>query len=167
MRLTHCLLLPLLCTLPWTAQAENAQPLTVSTKILSLETALKMAQAAITACRAAGIQIGVTVMDRSGHPQVVLRDVLAPDLTLTVSRQKAYTAVSFKAATQALEDRFKTPFAVGKIDGLVMSAGGLPIEVGGVLYGGIGVSGASSGLDDEKCAQAGLDAVLSDLEMAD
>ena len=41
--------------------------------------------------------------------------------------------------------------------------GGLPIEAGGQFYGGVGVSGASGEMD-EACAQAGLDAVLDDLE---
>ena len=47
-----------------------------------------------------------------------------------------------------------------------MAAGGLPIEVGGSLIGGVGVSGAPSGEVDEECAQAGVDAVLDDLEMS-
>jgi uncharacterized protein GlcG (DUF336 family) len=152
-----------LCLLPFTTQAEEA--LSISVKRLTMESALKIAQAAVEACRQEGIQVGVTVVDRGGHPQAVLRDTVAPDLTLTVSRQKAYTAMSFNAATSTLERRFETPFAVGKIDGLVMSAGGVPIMAGGHLYGAVGVSGAPSGETDEKCAQAGVDAVLGDLEM--
>ncbi len=41
-------------------------PSVINIKRLSLEMALKAAQAAIHDCRAKGIQIGVTVMDRSG-----------------------------------------------------------------------------------------------------
>lgn len=147
------------------AHAEDA--LVVPIKRLSMEMALQIAQGAIEQCRKEGVQVGVTVMDRGGHPQVVLRDVLAMDLTLTISRQKAYTAMSFNSPTSALENRFKTPFSVGKIDGLVMSAGGLPINAAGTILGGVGVSGAPSGETDEKCAKAGIDAVLADLEMAD
>jgi uncharacterized protein GlcG (DUF336 family) len=40
------------------------------------------------------------------------------------------------------------------------------IEVGGALLGGVGVSGAPAGETDEECAQAGVDAVQDDLEMA-
>jgi len=154
----------ILCGFATNALGES--PMTLSVKRLSLETALKVAQGAITACREKGIQIGVTVVDRSGSPQVVLRDVLAPNLTLEVSAKKAYTAVSFNAATSALEGRFQSPHSVAKIDSLVMSAGGLPIEAGGVLYGAVGVSGAPGGEIDEACAQAGVEAVLADLEMA-
>lgn len=141
------------------------QPLTVDIKRLSMESALRVAQSAIAACRKEGVQIGVTVVDRGGHAQVVLRDVLAPDLTLEISYQKAYTAMSFNSATSALSGRFDSPFSVGKLDGLIMSAGGVPIEVGGVIYGAVGVSGAPSGVTDEKCAVAGVEAVSADLEM--
>jgi uncharacterized protein GlcG (DUF336 family) len=139
--------------------------LSVSVKRLTMESALKIAQGAIDACREKGIQIGVTVVDRGGHPQVTLRDTLAPDLTLTISKQKAYTAISFTAVTSSLEERFQSPSGVGKVEGLVFSAGGVPIEAGGVIYGAVGVSGAPGGDIDEECAQAGVEAIKVDLEM--
>lgn len=138
----------------------------VDIKRMSMETALKIAEATIDACREEGVQVAVTVLDRGGHAQAVLRDVLAPDLTLTISKEKAYTAMSFAAATSDLEDRFPTPNGVGKVEGLVFSAGGVPVTAGGTLLGGVGVSGAPSGETDEKCARAGVEAVSADLEMA-
>ena len=138
--------------------------LTVPLKRLTLETASKIAQGAVDACRKQGIQIGVTVVDRDGLVQVVLRDTIAAQITVPISRQKAFTAVNFNAATSQLGERADTP--IGRIDGLVMSAGGLPIQAGGQLLGGVGVSGAPSGKTDEECAQAGVDLVIDDLEMA-
>lgn len=143
----------------------DEQPVTVSIKRISLDMAFTAAKATIDACRKEGVQIAVTIIDRGGHPQVVLRDVLAMDLTLNISRQKAYTAMSFNTPTSGLGGRFTEPFSIGKVKGLVMSAGGLPINAGGNIFGGIGVSGAPSGKTDEKCAQAGLDAIIDDLEM--
>lgn len=139
--------------------------MTVPIKRLTLETALRIAQGAISACRKEGVQIAVTVVDRGGHAQVVLRDVLAMDITLPISKQKAHTAMAFNSPLSQLQGRFKTPYQVPKIDGLVLGAGGIPINVGGTILGGIGVSGAPSGEVDEKCAKAGLEAVLDDLEM--
>jgi len=144
------------------AQAEDA--MMVSVKRLSMQTSLQIAQGAIAACEQKGIQIGVAVVDRDGEVQVHLRDTIAAPITLPISRQKAFTAVNFNAATSALSERASSP--IGRIDGLVMSAGGLPIQVGGALVGGVGVSGAPSGETDEECAQAGIDAVQDDLEMA-
>ena len=139
-------------------------PMTVNLKRLSMETALEIAKGAVEACRKEGIQIGVTVVDRDGTVQAMLRDTIAAPITTTISQQKAFTAVNFNAATSQLTSRANTP--IGRVNGLVMSAGGLPIQAGGMLLGGVGVSGAPSGETDESCAQAGIDKVADDLEMA-
>lgn len=147
------------------ASAQANEPLTVNIKRLSLDTALRIANAAIAQCRKEGVQVAVTVVDRGGHEQAVLRDTLAMDITIPISKQKAHTALAFNSPLSQLEGRFSGAYQVPKLDGLLVSAGGIPINVGGTIMGGIGVSGAPSGLTDEKCAKAGLDAVLPDLEM--
>jgi uncharacterized protein GlcG (DUF336 family) len=144
------------------AMADEAAP-SVSVKRLTLESANRIAQGAIEACRKKGIQIGVTVVDRDGIVQAVMRDTIAAQITLPISRMKAFTAANFNAATSALTDRADT--SIGRIDGLVMSAGGLPIQAGGQLLGAVGVSGAPSGETDEACAQAGIETIIDDLEM--
>lgn len=136
----------------------------VSTKRLSLPSALKVAQAAIDHCTEKGIQIGVTVVDREGIIQVTLRDTIASQITVPISHRKAYTAANFNSATSALDERANSP--VGRAPMILMSAGGLPITVSGSLVGAVGVSGAPAGETDEECAQAGIDAVLDDLEMS-
>jgi uncharacterized protein GlcG (DUF336 family) len=141
------------------------EPMTYNIKRLSMETALRIAEATIAACRKEGVQIAVTVVDRGGHAQVVLRDVLAMDITLPLSQKKAHTAMAFNSATSDLEGRFGGAYGVPKLDSLVISAGGIPINIAGNIMGGIGVSGAPSGETDEKCAHAGLAAVRDDLEM--
>jgi len=141
------------------------EAMVVSIKRLSMDTAVKLAQATVAACREKGIQIGVTVVDRDGTVQVQLRDTIAASITVPISKMKAFTAANFNAATSAMTARADTP--IGRIDGLVMSAGGLPIQVGGSLLGALGVSGAPDGATDEECAQKGLEAVAGDLELAD
>lgn len=149
---------------PLEGLTQEEEPGTVTIQRLTLNTALTIARTAIDACTEKGIQIGVTVVDRNGIVQVSLRDTIASQITIGVSRGKAFTAANFNAATSSLEDRSNS--AVGRFPGLVMSGGGLPIQVGGALLGAVGVSGAPSGITDEECAQAGIDAVLTDLEMA-
>jgi uncharacterized protein GlcG (DUF336 family) len=139
-------------------------PVTVPIPRLVMDLAVKMAKASIDTCRKQGFNVAVTVVDRGGHPQVVLRDTLSMDLTLTISRQKAYTAMSFNSPTSQLEGRFPGSYSVPKVDGLIISAGGLPITGGGAIIGGVGVSGAPTGEQDEKCAQAGIDAIKFELE---
>lgn len=147
------------------AASNTGQPLTVNIKRLSLDTALRIGKAAIEKCRKEGVSVTVTVIDRGGDVQVVLRDTLAMDVSIAISKKKAYTAMEFNSPTSAMEDRFKGAYNVPKIDELLISAGGIPINIAGNIMGGIGVSGAPSGLTDEACAQAGLAAVQDDLEM--
>jgi len=143
--------------------AEDDAPMITPIQRITMETAQTIAKAAIDACRKQGISAGVTVVDRNGIAQAVLRDTLAPPVTLPVSQKKAYTAANFNAATSTLENRAQT--ALGNMPQMMLGAGGLPIQAGGSMLGGVGVSGAPSGETDEVCAQAGLDAVVDDLEM--
>jgi len=145
---------------------DEGSPL-ISVKRITLETAVIIAHNSVEACRKEGIQVSVTVVDRAGDTQVAFRDVLAPTISLTISEQKARAALSFNLPTSELEGRFKNHGSVAKVEGLIFSAGGIPIQAGGLILGGIGVSGAPSGKLDEKCAQAGLDAIIDELEMAD
>lgn len=154
----------LLLTTPLISQAEEAMVLPI--KRLTMDTALKMAKVTIATCRKKGVNVTVTIVDRGGHPQVVLRDTLTMDLTLPISRDKAYTAMSFNTASGDLTDRFKGTGSVAKVDGVLISGGGLPINIGGTIMGGIGVSGAPSGKIDEDCARAGLDSVITEIEMS-
>ena len=132
---------------------------------LTLGTAIAMAQAAIDACRAKGYEVAATVVDRDGITQAALRDTLASPLTLTMSYDKAYTSAMFNASGSALQQQPRlAPLAQAGAH-LVFAAGSVPIDVGGIFYGAIGVSGTPSGETDEACANAGLAAVHDDLDM--
>jgi len=150
---------------PAYAAAGTGMPLTVNIKRLSLDTALRIGKAAIEKCRKEGVSVTVTIVDRGGDVQVVLRDTLAMDISIPISLKKAYTAMEFNSPTSEMDERFKGSYNVPKIDELLISAGGIPINIGGNIMGGIGVSGAPSGATDEACAKAGLAAVADDLEM--
>lgn len=121
-----------------------------------------MGKAAIDKCRAEGVQVAVTIIDRGGHEQIVMRDSLAMDASIPISKKKAYTAMVFNTPTRALVNRFEGAYGVPKLESLIIGIGGIPITVAGNILGGIGVSGAPSGLTDESCAKAGLEAVRED-----
>ncbi len=148
------------------AAQKEKPPVLIPFQQLSMDTALKLARTAIAACRKEGVNVAVTVVDRGGHPQVMLRDSLAMDLALKISRDKAYTAMTFNMPTSRLEGRFPGAYSVPKVAGVVVAAGGLPITAAGSIIGGVGVSGSPSGITDEKCAKVGLDAVRDDIEMS-
>lgn len=138
------------------------EPALVTFQALSLETAQALADATLAACRKAGFQIAVAVVDRSGIPQVVLRDRFAGAHTPDTATRKAWTAASFNTDTLALADTTqagKTQSGVRQVTHALMIGGGVPIEVAGSLVGAVGVSGAPGGEQDDACARSGLAAI--------
>jgi uncharacterized protein GlcG (DUF336 family) len=134
----------------------------VTYKSLSPEVALAAAQAAMKQCRDNGFQVAVAVVDRSGQPQVMLRDRFAGLPAVDTATAKAYTALGFRKSTSELAAAIKAGRmdpGLAQLPHIAMLAGGLTIEAGGALLGGIGVAGAPGGDKDEACAKAGLDAV--------
>ncbi|HET9651043.1 MAG TPA: heme-binding protein [Usitatibacter sp.] len=149
------------------AAAAFANGGTYTVRMLTPETALKAAQAAMAKCRAEGFQVTVAVVDRGGVTQVVLRDRFAPPHTADTAQRKAATAVNFKMSTSELDRELQPGKSTGglrNLPGVVAVAGGVPIEAGGTLIGGIGVSGAPGPANDERCANAGITAIAEDLE---
>lgn len=141
---------------------------TFTQKILTPETALKAAQAALKKCRDSGYQASVAVVDRMGVTQVLLRDRFAGPHTTDMATQKAWTAVSFRASTAELAEATqpgRPQSGVRNRPGVAAVAGGLMIEAGGSLLGAIGVSGAPGGREDEACAAAGIAAIREDIEL--
>jgi len=141
---------------------------TFSVKVLTPETALKAAQAALASCRASGFQVTVAVVDRMGVAQVLLRDRFAGPHTTDMASAKAYTAASFRASTRELAESTqpgRPQSGIRNRPGVAAVGGGLMIEAAGSLVGAIGVSGAPGGAEDEKCAAAGIEAIRDDLEL--
>lgn len=138
----------------------------VSFEVMTLETAQKLAEAALTSCRENDYQVSVAVVDRFGTTQVMLRDRFAGPHSPETARRKAWTAVSFRSDTVELAGATKSgqPQAGARdIPGVLMLGGGVPVTAAGSIVGGVGVSGAPSGEADDACARAGIDAVEADL----
>ena len=149
-----------------TALPAAAQDAFVEAKVLTPEMAQRMAEAAMSACRGEGYQVGVTVVDRSGVPQVFLRDRFAGPHVYETSRRKAWTAVSFRSPTSDLAAATQAGSEASGIRELTETlalGGGLPVDAAGTLVAGIGVSGAPSPAADDDCAQAGIDAIAADI----
>ena len=144
-----------------------ADSATHSVKLLTTETALKAAEAALATCRKAGYQVAVAVVDRSGLIQAQLRDRFAGPHTIELSSNKAWTAASFKTSTLELEKLTRPGQSMSglrHVPRFTAIGGGLTIEAGGSLLGAIGVSGAPGGEADEACAVAGIKAIADSLE---
>jgi len=164
-RITATVLAMAFAAMPSIAPNALAQEALVEFKVLSPETAMKAAQAALDKCRAEGYQVSVVVVDRFGVAQVLIRDRFAGPHTPSTARRKAWTAVSFRTDTVELNALTEANefSGVRHVDGALMIGGGVPIEAAGSIVGGIGISGAPSGKLDDDCARAGIAAIEADI----
>lgn len=127
---------------------------------ISLDQARTMADAALAHAVSLGVCVSVAVVDAHGHELVTLHMDGAMWATPGLARTKAQTAAVFTRPTAVLAELTDkhpaiTPQYQAQV-GFVLNTlgGGLPIERGGVVIGGIGVSGASTAQDIECCEVA-------------
>ncbi|UVJ39981.1 heme-binding protein [Arthrobacter sp. CJ23] len=136
---------------------------TVAQNRVSATASAKAVQAALAKCAADKLPfVTVSVVDRFGTVQAVLRGDNAAEHTIEASKQKAYTAAAFGAPTSELNGRISgngKP-SIADLPGTLFLAGGVPLKVNGVSVAGIGVGGAPDGALDEACATAGAEAIL-------
>jgi uncharacterized protein GlcG (DUF336 family) len=136
--------------------------------------AREAAQAALSACAANGVKAAASVVDSAGVLRLqVTADGVVND-QIEISRKKAVTAITLKAATSEIAEKmekdqaFKARIEADKT--LFPRPGGLPLMVGSDVIGAIGISGASrldgvpGGVRDEACAKAGVEKIKARLK---
>jgi len=137
----------------------------IERKDLSFPIAKAIAEGAMADCKARGYPVAVVVVDRGGDTRVAMRDDDAGPHTLENARRKAYTALTFKMTTEEfIKDMATRPVRREQttLPNVIAISGGVPIQVGKDVIGGVGVSG-SPGVD-EPCVRAGLDKVKDQLK---
>lgn len=130
---------------------------------LSLPLAKTIAEAALAECKSKGFNTAVAVVDRAGQVMVILRDEQATAQQAEMARRKAYTARMFRTTTLEFQKRTSegTYTAQRDVADILALGGGVPIQVGNDIIGGVGSSGSSQEQDDA-CAKAGV-AKVADL----
>ena len=145
---------------------------------IPLDLAYEAAKAALVACAGKGASVGV--VDHDGHDVVLLVDDNANMLGQKALPKMLHTAIIRQSATQVIANNSK-PGQAPEVDWeaqilnrfnspVLVSPGALPIFMGEgtsrQLLGAIGVAGASppgAGVgvidDNERCAEAGLNAI--------
>lgn len=126
---------------------------------ITIEAAQRMIAAAEAKAREMGRPMCIAIVDGDGTLKAYSRMDGAPLLSVQISQDKAYTAISFGMATHEWHEFVKDdpPLRDGiiKTDRLIVFGGGYPIMAGGQMVGGIGVSGGHY-THDMEVAQAGL-----------
>ena len=142
-------------------------------KNVSVKMALTIAETALAEC---GDQVSVAVVDRTGRLRVFLQGDGAAPHNIELARRKAYTAETFGRPSAEWAQRTDTGAAAASGNGQNISGqralsdviplqGGVPIKVGNVTIGGVGLSGApKGGPQEEACGKAGVDKVADQLK---
>jgi glc operon protein GlcG len=103
--------------------------------------------------------VSISIVDANGDLLAFRRLDGASLASIDISQGKARTSARVRRPTKALEDAVAAGrTALVTAPGLVLMQGGLPITVGGVTVGAVGVSGATSE-QDEQVAAAGIAAL--------
>jgi uncharacterized protein GlcG (DUF336 family) len=139
-----------------TASAAAAQSI-VMQKTLSLGLAKTIAEATLAECKSKGFTTSAVVVDRAGQVLVMLRDEGATAQTAEMARRKAFTARMFRTSTLEFQKRTQDPTYAAQRDvaDILALGGGVPIQIGDEIIGGVGSSGSSQPQDDA-CAKAGV-----------
>ncbi len=145
-------------------------------KNVSVRMALTIAETALAEC---GDHVSVAVVDRTGRLRVFLQGDGAAPHNIELARRKAYTAETFGRPSAEWAQRTDTRTAAAAaasgngqdisgqraLTDVIPLQGGVPIKVGDVTIGGVGLSGApKGGPQEEACGKAGVDKVADQLK---
>jgi uncharacterized protein GlcG (DUF336 family) len=154
-----------------TALSTSAGAQVLSEKNISVHLALQIAETAL-ACGTD--RASVAVVDRTGRLRVFLQGDGAAPHNIELARRKAYTAETFGRPSGEWAKRTvagASPAGSQDVSGqralsdVIPLQGGVPIKVGNVTIGGVGLSGAPmGGPQEEACGQAGIDKVADQLK---
>ncbi|QHI95581.1 heme-binding protein [Aristophania vespae] len=125
----------------------------------------KLVAEAVNACAAKHLAVTATVVNAAGQRVAMLSGNGAPIDTASISYRKAYTIYSWGTAKHKnTTSELLAAKLVGPEDGSLTTVAGILVLPGGVILksnghtiGGLGVSGAPDGMDDEGCAKAAVE----------
>jgi uncharacterized protein GlcG (DUF336 family) len=130
----------------------------VTQRVLSLGMAKTIAEATISECKSKGFNTAAVVVDRAGQVLVFLRDEQAAPQVGEMARRKAFTARMFRTTTLEFQKRTADDPTLApqrQVADILALGGGVPIQVGNEILGGVGSAGSSQTQDDA-CAKAGI-----------
>lgn len=137
----------------------NGSAQLLDAKVISLEAARQMAEAAEAEAVRNQWNVAIAIVDAAGQLILFHRLDGVQPVSLDIALEKARTAARFRRPTKALQDALEGGrTALLALDGMLPLEGGIPAVVDGQVIGAIGVSGVTS-QQDAQIAQAGLAAL--------
>jgi uncharacterized protein GlcG (DUF336 family) len=146
------------------ASASAQAPL--AEKNVSMKMAQAIIEGTIEQCTKDGYKVSVVIVDNAGLVRASLRGDGTNPHTMEFARKKAYTARTRGQTSLEFMKLTDNPASayLRQIPDVVAVGGGVPIKIGDVTIGAVGVSGAPGGEKDEVCANAGIAKVADQLK---
>lgn len=133
-----------------------------SKPVLALEDAKRIAMAAEAEAQLNGWRVVIAVVDDGGHLLYLQRSHNTPFGSVDTAISKARAAIAFQRPTKVSEDAVLSGRLIHlALPGVIPAEGGVPLEIDGVIVGGLGISGVRS-FQDGQIAAAGQAALKED-----
>ena len=128
---------------------------------LTLADCERIASAALAEATRNNWIVAVAILDDGGHLLHFVRMDGASPANARIAVAKGRTAAESRRATGTWQERIKSRPELMQMPGILPVQGGVPIIADGTCVGAVGVSGVQSH-EDERIAQAGIDALLKE-----
>jgi glc operon protein GlcG len=130
-----------------------------SKPVLTLENAKRIAAAAAAEAKSNDWRVVIAVVDDGGHLLYLERGHDIQFGSVETAIRKAHAAVAFQRPTKTSEDAVLSGRLIHlALPGVIPAEGGVPLQIGGVVVGGLGISGVRS-FQDGQIAAAGAAAL--------
>lgn len=127
--------------------------------ILTLADAKRIATAAEAEAHRNSWGVVIAVVDDGGHLLYLQRSHETQFGSVETAIQKAHAAIAFQRPTKASEDAVLSGRLIHlALPGVIPAEGGVPLEIDGIIVGGLGISGVRS-FQDGQIAAAGAAAL--------
>ncbi|MDP2694564.1 MAG: heme-binding protein [Gallionella sp.] len=127
--------------------------------VLTLKDAKRIAAAADAEAQRNGWRVVIAVVDDGGHLLYLQRSHDTQFGSVETAIKKAHAAVAFQRPTKASEDAVLGGRLIHlSLPGVIPAEGGVPLEIDGIIVGGLGISGVRSSQDGQ-IAAAGVAAL--------
>ena len=124
-----------------------------SKPILTLEHAKRIAAAAAAEAKSNDWRVVIAVVDDGGHLLYLERSHDTQFGSVETAIQKAHAAVAFQRPTKTSEDAVLSGRLIHlALPGVIPAEGGVPLQIDGVVVGGLGISGVRSFKDGQIAA---------------
>ena len=121
--------------------------------VLTLEAAKRITAAAQAEAKSNDWRVVIAVVDDGGHLLYLERSHDTQFGSVETAIQKAHAAVAFQRPTKVSEDAVLSGRLIHlALPGVIPAEGGVPLQINGVVVGGLGISGVRSSQDGQVAA---------------